>query len=64
MGKCILCKKGTFKTEYHPFTFKINGRTYTIPNIKHEVCSNCGEKLIEEETKKYIDEWIKEKLTS
>ncbi|WP_419763391.1 YgiT-type zinc finger protein [Desulforamulus ruminis] len=34
--------------QYIPFDFTINKTKYSMPNVKHEICSHCGEELIKE----------------
>ncbi|WP_419763389.1 YgiT-type zinc finger protein [Desulforamulus ruminis] len=61
MKNCVICK-GQIQTKYLDFIFKFNNQKYTIPKIKHEVCSQCGEKFIDEETNILIDKWVEENV--
>ncbi|WP_273484725.1 YgiT-type zinc finger protein [Desulforamulus ruminis] len=61
MKNCVVCKSQT-ETKYLDFSFKFNNKKYTIPKIKHEVCCQCGEKFIDEETSNFIDKWVKENV--
>lgn len=56
LTKCPLCK-GKIQETIKPFVYDSDTKTHIIPNIKHYVCMSCGERFLDEEASKKIDEY-------
>lgn len=48
--KCIICRKGETKTGTTTVTLERNGMTLVVKCVPAEVCTNCGEAYVDEET--------------
>lgn len=48
--KCVVCKQGETKPGTATVTLERNGTTLVIKGVPAEVCGNCGEDYIGEET--------------
>ncbi|HEX21669.1 MAG TPA: type II toxin-antitoxin system MqsA family antitoxin [Actinobacteria bacterium] len=48
--KCIICKQGETIAGKVSVTFERDGMTLVIKNVPAQVCANCGEEYVDEET--------------
>ena len=48
--KCVICKHGTTKSGRATVTLERGGTTVVIKGVPAEVCANCGEEYVGEET--------------
>jgi YgiT-type zinc finger domain-containing protein len=48
--KCVVCKHGDTKPGTATVTLERNGTTLVIKDVPAEVCGNCGEEYVGEET--------------
>jgi YgiT-type zinc finger domain-containing protein len=59
---CDFCETGVTETKTVTKTFKRFGQSFTIENIKAEVCNNCGEAYLSSKIIKEIDSKIEKQL--
>jgi len=48
--KCIVCKHGETKPGKATVTLERNGTTLVVKDVPADVCQNCGEEYVDEET--------------
>ena len=48
--KCVICKKSETQSGTATITLSRNGTTLVIKNVPAQVCSNCGEEYVDEQT--------------
>ena len=48
--KCVICKNGETKPDTSTVTLESNGTTLIVKSVPAEVCENCGEEYIDEQT--------------
>lgn len=48
--KCVICRHGDTKPGTATVTLERNGTTLVIKDVPAEVCGNCGEEYVGEET--------------
>lgn len=48
--KCVVCKHGDTDPGTATVTFERSGTTLVIKGVPAEVCGNCGEEYVDEET--------------
>ena len=47
---CVICKRGTTQPGHTTVTLEREGATLVIRSVPAEVCSNCGEAYVDEQT--------------
>ena len=52
--KCVICKHGTTRAGQVTVTLQRNGTTLVIKNVPAEVCGNCGEEYVAEDTTTHL----------
>jgi YgiT-type zinc finger domain-containing protein len=52
--KCIICKQGETKPGKATVTLERDGMTLVIKGVPANVCANCGEEYVDEETTKEL----------
>jgi YgiT-type zinc finger domain-containing protein len=52
--KCIICKQGETKPGKATVTLERDGMTLVIKGVPANVCANCGEEYVNEETTKEL----------
>ena len=50
MMQCVICRHGTTQSGQVTVTLEKNGTTLVIKNVPADVCNNCGEEYIAENT--------------
>ena len=50
MMKCVICKHGETRPGKATVTLERNGATLVIKDVPAEVCANCGEEYVSEDT--------------
>ncbi len=48
--KCIICKLGETRPGKTTVTLERNGTTLVIKGVPADICANCGEEYVDEET--------------
>ncbi len=48
--KCVICKQGEAQPGVTTVTLERNGLTLVVKNVPAQVCTNCGEEYVDEET--------------
>lgn len=48
--KCVICKNGETKPGKATVTLERNGTTLVVKGVPANVCANCGEEYVDEET--------------
>ena len=48
--KCVICKNGETKNGHTVATFSREGTTVVIQAVPAQICQNCGEAFLSEET--------------
>jgi YgiT-type zinc finger domain-containing protein len=48
--KCVICKQAETKPGTTTLTLERGGATFVVNNVPAQVCSNCGEAYVDEET--------------
>lgn len=52
--KCVVCKNGETKQGFITVTLTRNSTTVVFRNVPAEVCDNCGEEYLSDETTKQL----------
>jgi len=52
--KCVICKQGETKSGKATVTLERDGMTLVIKGVPANVCANCGEEYVDEETTKEL----------
>ena len=50
MMQCVICRHGTTLSGQVTVTLEKNGTTLVIKNVPADVCNNCGEEYVAENT--------------
>jgi len=61
---CPVCSKGPVVDVVEDVVLRVKGRKYRFENIKHELCTKCGERIFDLETSRMFDEKILTKKKS
>ncbi|MCL4498693.1 MAG: type II toxin-antitoxin system MqsA family antitoxin [Chloroflexi bacterium] len=48
--KCVICKDGEAKAGKATVTLERDGMTLVVKGVPAEICENCGEEYVDEET--------------
>ncbi len=48
--KCVICKQAQTKPGTTTLTLERGGATFVVKNVPAQVCPNCGEAYVDEET--------------
>jgi len=52
--KCVICKNGTTENGFTTITLEKNDSTIVFKHVPALVCSNCGEKYVEDSVTKDV----------
>ena len=52
--KCVICKQGETQLGATTVTFERNGLTMVIKNVPAQVCTNCGEAYVDDQTTRQL----------
>jgi len=58
--RCVICKQGETRPGKTTVTLQRNGTTLVVVNVPAEVCENCGEAYVEEDTARELLERAEE----
>lgn len=52
--KCVICRQGETKPGMTTVTLERDGLTLVVKEVPAQVCTNCGEEYIDEETSAHL----------
>ncbi|GJL62551.1 MAG: hypothetical protein NPIRA04_12050 [Nitrospirales bacterium] len=52
--KCVICKHGVTQSGQVTVTLQRDGTTLVIKNVPADICSNCGEEYVAEDTTTHL----------
>ena len=58
--RCVICKQGETRPGKTTVTLQRDGTTLVVVNVPAEVCENCGEAYVEEDTARELLERAEE----
>jgi YgiT-type zinc finger domain-containing protein len=48
--KCVICKQGNTQSDFVTITLERNNTTLVFKSVPAQVCENCGEQYVDEQT--------------
>lgn len=58
--KCVICRDGETKAGKATVTLEREGMTLVVKGVPAEICENCGEEYVDEETTRRLLEMAEE----